>query len=453
MDEKTSLFKRTWITGIIFLILVILLIITPKIAGGLHVSETNLEIIKHLLLTLMAIMGVHFLERAFLWKEIADWNKDSLTTVLQESNELVKEADVCGLKKVYPSREQAKNDVIDAVKNAKKRVWLSGIGLSQKINLHHNLTGILKEKISSASTFDIRILMLDALRSTAVFRTFLESSGSEVKTMLDSHLRDENNPPAESRYFYQPLYTDFHHGYSSLKSVPELKAAIRFYAHTPICWLIIADDVAFFQPYTFGRIAGSKQKDRTIGHLMPVFEFHRESDQPTFEILEDHFRKLWLTSNTDLFHIGAINKDRDRIVHKIFKNRAAWLKHVYTSLHHPNITDGIDRRTYPRKRCPSGIQVTVELTDGGNKTNLVAEEILNFSCGGIALELKNDFLTEGGLVKLTVPEDLKTLAAEYFRHELLGPTEGCFRVVHSNANGSLIGLAAQALNNTEMMRL
>lgn len=92
MAEKTNLLKRTWLSGGIFLLLFGLFFFAPKIAGFIQASREQLEIVKHLLLTLMAIMGVHLLERAFLWKEIAEWNKDSLTTVLQESNALVKAA-------------------------------------------------------------------------------------------------------------------------------------------------------------------------------------------------------------------------------------------------------------------------------------------------------------------------------------------------------------------------
>ncbi len=449
MAEKTKLFGRTWRTGVIFLILFFLFLITPKVAGSIHASEEQLEIVKHLLLTLMAIMGVHFLERAFLWKEITHWNKDSLTTVLQESNALIKAADACGLQSIYPSREEAKEDVIDAVRRAKKRIWLLGIGLSQKVNLNHDLMNIIKDKMRSNGEFEVRVLMLDALRSTAVFRTFLESRADDVKSILDTNLKDEKKPPIDNPYFHQQLYTDFQHGYSSFKLTLELRAVIRFYAHTPVCWLALADDTSYFQPYTFGRTAGSEQSELTIGNLVPVFKFKRESERRTFEVLEDHFNKLWLTSNTDLFHIGAIITDKERVIHDVFKNRSSWLKHIYGSLYHPSNRGGSDRRKYPRKRCRSDIQVKVEFKKGGATTESITSDIFNFSREGIALELRNEYVTEGAIVRLSVAPELQTRAAEYFREELLGPTEGWFRVVHSN-NTSFIGLTAQAIDIATM---
>lgn len=444
MAKKSSLFKRTWLTGTFFLTILLLFLIAPKVARIIHASEEELDLAKHLLLTLMAIMGVHLLERAFLWREITHWNQDSLTTVLQESNALVKAAETCGLQSIYPSREKAKSDVMDAVRTARERIWLLGIGLSQKINLNHHLISIIKDKLKDDNKFEVRILMLDALRSTAVFRSFLESPGVDVKSIIEVNLRDGNKPPIDNPYFHQQLYTDFQHGYSSLKSASELKASVRFYAHTPVCWLVVADDTAYFQPYSFGRAVGNEQIELTIGHLLPVFKFKRESDYRTFEILADHFNKLWLTSNTDLFHIGALITDKERIVHDIFKKRSERFKHVYGALYHPSNEAGTDRRKSPRKPCRSEIQVTVEFTDSGGKAESVTSNIVNFSREGIALELKNNGVTEYVPVRLSVAPELQTRAAEYFREELLGPTDGWFRVVHSNVDVSFIGLTAQA---------
>jgi hypothetical protein len=440
MAEKTNLLKRTWLTGVIFIVLIFLFFIAPKIAGVVHATNEELEILKHLLLTLMAIMGVHLLERAFLWKEIANWNKDSLTTVLQDANALIKAADTCGLQTIYPSREEARKDVINDVRKAKKRIWLLGVGLSQKININHDLMDLIKAKIRNNGEFDVRILMLDALRSTAVFRTFLESKGEEVKSVIDVNLKDRKKPPIDNPYFHLTLYKDFQHGFSSFKSSPELKAVIRFYPNTPVCWLAVIDDTSYFQPYTFGRTVGS---ELTIGNLLPVFKFKSESDRSIFEVLEDHFNKLWLTSNTDLFHVGAIITDKERIIHDIFKNRSAWLKHIYGSLYHPSNRGVSDRRKYPRRPCRSDIQVKVEFSNAGEAEKPVTSDIVNFSREGIALNLRNEDLTEGCLVKLSVvAPELQSRAAEYFREELLGPTNGAFRVVHSS-NDSFIGLAAQ----------
>lgn len=86
----------------------------------------------------------------------------------------------------------------------------------------------------------------------------------------------------------------------------------------------------------------------------------------------------------------------------------------------------------------------VEFNKAGEAAESITSDIVNFSREGIALDLRNEYLTEGSLVRLSVAPELQTRAAEYFRKELLGPTEGAFRVVHANDNALFIGLAAQA---------
>lgn len=58
------------------------------------------------------------------------------------------------------------------IDKAQKRIWMLGIGLNVRINVK-SIFSKLKQKKNAG--VDVRILMLDAFRSTAVFRTLLES--------------------------------------------------------------------------------------------------------------------------------------------------------------------------------------------------------------------------------------------------------------------------------------
>jgi len=51
-----------------------------------------------------------------------------------------------------------------------------------------------------------------------------------------------------------------------------------------------------YQPYTFGVGLCSE----LIGDQLPIFEFRATDQAHTFEVLCDHFEKLWLTSDVDM---------------------------------------------------------------------------------------------------------------------------------------------------------
>lgn len=58
------------------------------------------------------------------------------------------------------------------IDKAQKRIWMLGIGLNVRINVKSIFSKLEQKKNAGV---DVRILMLDAFRSTAVFRTLLES--------------------------------------------------------------------------------------------------------------------------------------------------------------------------------------------------------------------------------------------------------------------------------------
>lgn len=79
--------------------------------------------------------------------------------------------------------------------------------------------------------------------------------------------------------FDQKLYSDFTHACDRLRSYPNVGATVRFYTHTPTCWMMIVDNTSHFQPYTFGRSASRHQVSLCIGDNMPVFKFQRQGSR------------------------------------------------------------------------------------------------------------------------------------------------------------------------------
>ena len=244
----------------------------------------------------------------------------------QEALNLFDSATTCGLKKIYNGRGKVTNDVRKDIDNATQRIWLLGVGLSEKLGLVE-LLPTLEQKIKDV---DVRILLLHALSIPALVRTFLEITPKAFQSIIASI---DRKPPSEP-YFEQQLYRSFRTTTSELNNHTIFNAAVRFYRHTPICWLVIVDDKAYFQPYTFGRGKTYTPDNLTLGPLMPVFKFHAQpnTDNSTFDILEDHFNKLWITSNTDLLHLGAHMISRGDILRDLYSKHRAWFKLIFGEL-------------------------------------------------------------------------------------------------------------------------
>jgi hypothetical protein len=286
---------------------------------------------------------------------------------------------------------------------------------------------------------DVRVLLLDALRSPAVFRAFLEGQTQtrQFKEMAErerTRRRSRDSAkPLKDPYFLQTIYSTFERTLKALweemQGNPAYRMAVRYYAHTPLCWLVIADDTAYYQPYTFGRKEGASRSDaksRTVGDQMPVFKIQREANADTFGVLEDHFRKLWLTSDTDLFQMGARNGDRDEQLYLIFRLRQYWFKSAGAVLRM-----GKDRRAYPRQPCTSvGSIVTIEWKDGKNRKVEVGAKIIDYSWVGTRLSLYENKLPKKGVtvyLKIIRGEHTQR-AADYLYEEFLSPTENLFEV-------------------------
>jgi class 3 adenylate cyclase len=342
----------------------------------------------------------------------------------QEGNNLLRASSDCGLKRIYPSRgNDVEVDVLRDVDEARKRVWILAVGLSEKVRFT-KLLPTLEQKIGQKiEEIDVKILFLDALRSPALFRTFLE-----IKPDIFGEILSASRKGIVSDYFQQKLYHSFHENYETLKNNPVFKSAVRFYGHTPVCWLMIIDHTAYFQPYTFG---GNYKGDRLLGPWMPVFKFESQEGASTdsYDILKDHFNKLWLTSNADIFQIGTTVQNKDRVLGKIFKDRGDWFRYVYEALYE---TPGHDQRKYPRRVCVSSAESTIEWGESG-KPRQASPKIVNFSREGIRLELKDQSPAKGVIVTFKLgnidADDENRLALEYLQKELLDPCCSRFRVV------------------------
>lgn len=349
--------------------------------------------------------------------------------------DIKKPARLCGINNLYPCRnDQVIEDVKKQISAATKRVWLLGIDLSVGIRLEELLPTLVNkhhELKTKEQPSPVKLLLLDALRSPAIFRTFLESNREWFVEIMEAEKKANKETDKQRLHihplFKQKLYTDYEKAHYALEGEPALWPGVRYHAHNPNCWLAIIDDTAYFQPYSFGRSASDAQGDSPIGHLMPVFKFERGAEVDTFNLLEDHYHKLWLTSDMDMFHVGAAIADKKRVARLIFQARRAWFQHVNGVLRLNR-----DQRAYPRQPCRSSIPLRISW-NLGQQTQEIETDIRNFSREGILLEIKNTivFPFESESVTLIIPSESKEddlPVSIYLKEGLIEPTDGLFKV-------------------------
>lgn len=454
MSEMPRPFVRMLIACFFFLATVTLYILLPRYWHNVP------EIIKHLLLILSAIMCIHIIEYAFFWWEIyghmksilketllstnqlINDNRTSIEKLLCSSNKLIDTAITCGLTNIYCSRNDAKGDIYNAIKNAEKRLWLLGIAHSEIVHLD-DLLSSLDEKI--ASNLDVKILLLDALQASAIFRTLLESNPSDVVEIINA---DRTRIQPSDPYFHQRVYSDFAHACDRLRSYPNVGAKVRFYTHTPGCWLMIVDNTVHFQPYTFGRSPGQNVSNLCIGDNMPVFKFQKQQDVMTFEILKDHFLKMWVTSNIDLFHAETRNADSGRIVKDLFDLHSWWFKQVHGVLYKPkdNFVNTTDLRKFPRRPWRWG-QPSLSLYLEDCKKTITITTMRDYAVEGLALQIENiSGLSNGQIICLQGTSPPEPFEVNYIMDHFLKVKRF---MIKRMANGLQPIIGVQSITKTE----
>jgi hypothetical protein len=282
------------------------------------------------------------------------------------------------------------HDLLEDIGGARDRVWLLGIGLHDAFDITDpEVIDLLKRKIAANPDLKVRILILDGFRSPAIFRALLESDADTSKAIVSagSWVTEPEHP-----YLSQSVFKNFERAHNALAEHPEFKTAVRFYGHTPTCWLAVVDDKAYFQPYTFGDISAEPR----VGFQMPVTLWRGRTT--TLRTLEDHYNRLWITSDTDLFQMGTLLRAKAETLWATFKRReedkrreeggAMWFEHIHGILHNED-HKGIDLRRHLRLPCISiGLKAKISWqTPEGEPAEVTDAKVLDFSLEGVRLAL------------------------------------------------------------------
>lgn len=289
------------------------------------------EATNHVLIFFLGMFGLQILERTFIWAEIRESIGKEIGIAFGANDRLVKSAKECGVTAFYTDREAASADVRSSIASAEKRIWLLGISLTRHVALNDLLFDLVKKKSNGV---EVKILMMDPLCSPAVFRTLLESHLAEVAAL---QLSLKSEAPLEP-HKAGALFRDVQKAAITVSRAQyaRLHPCVKFMAHSAICWMVLTDDVMYYQPYSFGRGQTGEEKD-TIGPNFPVLriENHGVGSKPSypFDVLEDHFRKVWCTSTTTLDAMRERINQTDSTLKEVADRRREWLEHACAELH------------------------------------------------------------------------------------------------------------------------
>jgi hypothetical protein len=424
-------------------------LLLPRLFASLEGSA-----VKDLLLLLTVAFGVALIDRAVSKRESLEDTESVVRKVLQEQNEALQGAAQAHISGIFPNRKEALPEIRERLRHAKKRVWLLGVSFAEYLSLDSDLREILEEiapppgSADPAKVEDVRLMLLDPYRSPAVFRCMLEGSTTEMASVV-AMARSGDAPGALLTLFDQLLYRRFESTLALLATHPYLQLRTKFYAHNPSFWAVAIDDFVYFEPYTFGGAHGPNAS--CIGPLMPVLRFERrENDsvdsslQNPFDVVLDHFKKLWVTSDTDVFHMRKRHMDRNAIVTAMLNTRLTWLERVQWELHElatdpPEGTRrpaGRPKRRDPRQDCTANISgIEAHWSRGRERTEKAS--IRDTSAHGIGLRIyTNEPPQENDAVRLTRGDAGRDQGADYQLRVLSSQCHGEFVVKWTKPNGS-----------------
>ncbi|MBD3237554.1 MAG: hypothetical protein GF330_12680 [Candidatus Eisenbacteria bacterium] len=417
------------------------------------------ESVNHIFLVLLAVVGVHLLDRVLLLKEAEEFAArlkaeaaEELRERLDESADrteaaflrklnFLKAARESAIERIYVSRAEARSDILKAIEEAREKAWILAVSLDQTVRFDDIHAALAKSRCPDVNQ---RILLLNGLRSPALFRAFLEEPPRHIRRILEHDRTAE--PSSRDPYFDTRVYDCFARALRVIARFPDLTEKVRFYSHAPSCWLVIADGVAFFEPYTFGRVGS----DDPVAHppkrptRAPLFAFADSTRSEAYQILYRHFDRLWRTSDTDAFHARVTLEEDRQVLRRMFETRSRWLHEVYGALYGGG-ADGtslpLDRRRHPRKLCAPQLGphiLTVHWQEDGRDAQLHAE-VRESSLSGLSLLVRGEqssLPTVGTEVSLSCEQECEDTIVERMTNYFTSRDLIVARDVHMQSEGT-----------------
>jgi hypothetical protein len=389
---------------------------------------------RHALEGLAIVLVIHVLHSLLLAGDIEKQTEFFLNRALNRTSELTQQANSAGLEKIARSRLDLTDEIKEGIPKAREEVFVLGITLSHGLQLRSLLPTLAQH--AAKGEVDVRVLMLDPLRSTSVSRDILEAP-KDAGAFLD--VKDRSRRVRE--FFKMSHFKDFEAEFAAAdqKDYRVLRQSIRFYRDAPTAWLVLIDDRVYYQPYAFANEANVASGERIVEPL-PVLCFRRDThaDRPCFDGIRTYFLKIWESSTVDMFHMSHRLADKDRILERVLDERENLMRDVLGAVQYSTKLSGattqsrrprVNPRLYPHRLPEPAAEFGWLTWRNGSTTERVRATVRDISCEGlraslaaplpagvthVSIEMDATFAATSGIFRSTVNaiEELRDVATE-----------------------------------------
>lgn len=320
----------------------------------------------------------------------ADLKTDIARAVEQSSRkaiDLLDQVDQCDITAVYSNRKAALKHIETSVNETKQTLLVLAVALTEGVGyefIKAKAKAMLSTSHGSPTGNSVRILLMDPLRSPALFRMIMEEKPEAIRRMLD---HDRTVPDDDDPYCDFELYHRVYAAAINFQGNEGLGTSehLRFYRHAPSFWLCITDSEVFCQPYILGVRDQSRAVEPCSGDILPVFRYRAGR---VSAYLRQHFETLWNTTQADLQDLLARNADRGKYVKELLDSRGDWVRYAFDEV----TTRRERKRATIHHPCAAGVNVSVEISsaEGSSPSSAVSAVLNDHSDGGIGLWVLED---------------------------------------------------------------
>ena len=192
-------------------------------------------------------------------------------------------AHASGMENVFIDRHLAAQRMIEEIQRS-KRVWIQGITLGAFFN-DSDIANVLKKKIQKRTDGDdIRVMLLDPDCEQArlrAYREFILNSNNVIT--FDDFCND--------KYEDSTLKKDLRRTLEKIRMIVPTDAnpnVMKKYSTAPHMFVVICDNAAFVEQYTYGKVAESDTyKEVILGSDMPLIEYEKRIDPIYAQVLKN----------------------------------------------------------------------------------------------------------------------------------------------------------------------
>lgn len=323
-----------------------------------------------------------------------DANAELRTTAERTATSSMRSA---GIEKISATRAELTVEIVSAIRNAEKEVLMIGVALHDTLN-RQNLAPLLARKCDAG--VGVRLLLLDPVRTAAVFRSIVETQPHRVLDALSFRKTDHSRD--KHPYFDLPLYNRFTQSFKKIEDNPGLKNRVRYYGTSPLCWMIVADDTVFYKPYVYSRTKQQREGHDKAFDPMPVLVCRRTSEEgkALCQHLIEHFNVVWASSLVTHDMMAARKVGARHFIQQLFDDRSYQLRQILAGLQS-------DQRKSPRERClPPFLQLQVSWTDNTlGSTESRSADLMEYNADAIALKFEGIAPALGSSLQVALPSD------------------------------------------------